>query len=564
MNPYLRKIYQIKYIIHKIINLFVLKSKFKKLFIKCFFSKAYLHKICLMMRGYRHLESENRLDFLLKLKYEISNSVILTIDNRTSSWIFGAGEYSAELIVRQYLVSRLLDSNFNKEILCYFGDKQRVFSYPLPLAWLQIVKDSGIKVNFFTSSLKFRWYVFTCFIGGGAVFAKYILSCIREIFHPAYPRSKPYVFFDGLAASNIPKSSSKPSYDIISWYLKWSNKEKGLATILHRAVSTPESVIDGIRIKSVKTTLPPLTELTSILRYTCWFIVGIMTACLNFCRNHWWIPLMMMEAVKAKALQYVAPAELAKDYLIHNSGWIYRPLWTYEAEKKGANITFYFYSRNCENFKTTEGYSIQANFWHLTNWPRYLVWNESHKAFIYRCISREANVINVGSIWFQDNNEIDVELPNNSIAVFPVQPFRDSYFQAFGLEFDYYVPLNANHFLEDVFYIIQNTRNNLVLKNKRNIGDLIDKSFQKVVSRIISNENVINLDVEISAYRIIQKSRAVISMPFTSTALIAKELGKPSCFYDPFGMIQKDDRASGGIEIVTGKEELSTWLSKVL
>ncbi|MHA8097984.1 polysaccharide biosynthesis PFTS motif protein [Aquirufa aurantiipilula] len=517
-----------------------------------------------MMKGYRRLKSENRLDFLLKLKYEISNSSISSIGKCATPRIFGAGVNSAELIVRQYLVSRLLEPNFNKEILYCFGDQQRVFSYPLPPAWLQIVKDSGIKVNFFTSSLKFRWYVFTCFIGGGAVFVKYILSCIQEIIHPTYPSSKPYVFFDGLVSSNIPKSSSKPSYDILSWYLRWSNKERGLTAILHRAVSTPELAMDGIRIKSVKTTLPPLTKLASILRYTCWFIVGMMTSCLDFFMNHWWNPLIMMEAVKAKALQYVAPAELAKDYLFHNSGWIYRPLWTYEAEKKGANITFYFYSTNCENFKLPQGYSIQANFWDITNWPRYLVWNESQRDFIYRCVSKNANVLKVGSIWFQDNSDIDFQIPDNSVAVFPVQPVKASFYQSLGADFEYYVSLNTNQFLKDCYQVLKEQKSIFVLKNKRDIGKFRDKSFSKLINTIESNVDVMNLDLGISAYRVIQQSKAVISMPFTSTALIAKELGKPSCYYDPLGMIQKDDRASGGIEIVTGKEELSSWLSKVL
>ena len=52
-------------------------------------------------------------------------------------------------------------------------------------------------------------------------------------------------------------------------------------------------------------------------------------------------------------------------------------------------------------------------------------------------------------------------------------------------------------------------------------------------------------------------------MPFTSTALIAKEMGKPSCYYDPHGMIQKDDRAASGIEVITGKSELEIWLANL-
>ncbi|MCZ2473331.1 polysaccharide biosynthesis PFTS motif protein [Aquirufa ecclesiirivi] len=517
-----------------------------------------------MMRGYRQLKSENRLDFILQLKFNISNTAISSVGKNPAQWVFGAGGDSAELIVRQYLVSRLLELNFNKEILYCFGDQQRAFSYPLPPSWLQIVKNSGIKVNFFTSFLKFRWYVFTCFIGGFAVFGKHLLSCIQEIRKPNHTQAKPYVYFDGLVASNIPKSNSKPSYDIISWYLQWSHKEIGISHILHRAGSAAEVIIDGITIKPVLSTIKPITKISSILGYISWFIFGMVLSWLSFFRDRWWNALMMMEAVKAKTVQYLDTTEIAKDYLFHNSGWVYRPLWTYEAEVKGANITFYFYSRNCENFKLPQGYPIQANFWDITNWPRYLVWNESHEDFIYRCVSKNAKVLNVGSIWFQDDSNVEFQIPENSVAVFPVQPLRDSFYQSLGIDFEYYVSINSNQFLEDCHQIVKDQQGILVLKNKRDVGKLLSKSFSKLINTLELNVDVINLDSRISANRVIQHSKAVISMPFTSTALIAKELGKPTCYYDPLGMIQKDDRASSGIEIVTGKKELASWLSKVL
>ena len=53
-------------------------------------------------------------------------------------------------------------------------------------------------------------------------------------------------------------------------------------------------------------------------------------------------------------------------------------------------------------------------------------------------------------------------------------------------------------------------------------------------------------------------------MPFTSTALIAKEMGKPTAYYDPLGLLQKDDRAAHGIDILSGMDELEGWLSVVL
>lgn len=509
------------------------------------------------------MKSESRLDFILKLKFDISQSLIFNADLRPSKLVFGAGQKSAELIVRQFLVSRLLELSFNKEILYCFGDPQRKFSYPLPHNWLQIVSQSGVRVNFLTSSIKFKWYIIKCFLRGSAIFGMYLMTCLKELLKPSYAGIKNYVYFDGLVSSNIPKANSKPSYDIISWYLQWLQKENNILYILHRATSSHELDIHGITIRSVNTTIPPLANIYLVLLYFGWFIQGGLFSLIELLRNHWWHPLMMMEAVKARAVKLLDSSHLAKDYLFHNSGWIYRPLWTYEAEKKGSKITFYFYSRNCENFKSPHGYPIQANFWHITNWSRYLVWNESHEEFIYRCVSKEANVLNVGNIWFQDNSEIDVKIPNNTVAVFPVQPMRESFYQSLGAEMEYYVSMTANQFLNDAYQAIHQSCGIMALKNKRDIGRLLTHSYSNVLNNLLSKKDVLNLDSGISAYRVIQQSKAVISMPFTSTALIARELGKPTCYYDPFGLIQKDDRASSDIEIVTGKRDLERWLSNL-
>ena len=53
-------------------------------------------------------------------------------------------------------------------------------------------------------------------------------------------------------------------------------------------------------------------------------------------------------------------------------------------------------------------------------------------------------------------------------------------------------------------------------------------------------------------------------MPFTSTALIAKHLGKPSIYYDPIDVLDKNDLASHGIKIISELDILKKWLSNIL
>ena len=70
-------------------------------------------------------------------------------------------------------------------------------------------------------------------------------------------------------------------------------------------------------------------------------------------------------------------------------------------------------------------------------------------------------------------------------------------------------------------------------------------------------------DPEISAVKVIEQSDIVISIPFTSTALIARSLGKASAYYDPTGMIAKNDAAGHGIPLLSNYKELFHWVSEV-
>ena len=42
--------------------------------------------------------------------------------------------------------------------------------------------------------------------------------------------------------------------------------------------------------------------------------------------------------------------DLAREYFFNNSTWLYKLLWSYKAEKKGADVSLYYYSTNMEKF----------------------------------------------------------------------------------------------------------------------------------------------------------------------------------------------------------------------
>ena len=84
----------------------------------------------------------------------------------------------------------------------------------------------------------------------------------------------------------------------------------------------------------------------------------------------------------------------------------------------------------------------------------------------------------------------------------------------------------------------------------------ISNGFLKKRDHII-NQFFEAIDSGVSARRLIEECDAIISMPFTSTAIIGKELGKPSIFYDASASIEQYE--SHGIPVLKSKDELKSW-----
>ena len=101
----------------------------------------------------------------------------------------------------------------------------------------------------------------------------------------------------------------------------------------------------------------------------------------------------------------------------------------------------------------------------------------------------------------------------------------------------------------------------MVLKRKRDIGSWAHPRYRALIRQFARSTQFLAVDSDVTAIRVIEKCKVVVSMPFTSTALLGRALGKPSIYYDPQGVVQKDDRAAHGIPIVAGADELNAWMA---
>ena len=105
---------------------------------------------------YKILKEKNKLREIEKIKFEIENTKIKFNRNRLailSKINKESNEINATL--NQIIHHKYINTTFSFKVAqCLAFNK--VFYYPLPDEWIKIVKDKGIKTNFFFSKLLFN------------------------------------------------------------------------------------------------------------------------------------------------------------------------------------------------------------------------------------------------------------------------------------------------------------------------------------------------------------------------------------------------------------------------
>ncbi len=510
------------------------------------------------MRGYRLLKSLGRLGDIASIKSCLTTEKLQIKTEHFSSLLMGKHAPN-ELVVRQYLLAHLGGLSLNKALLLSLGASNKVV-YPLPPQWRPILERHGYHVAHLRSEMLWRLLMLGMVLYGVYKIFKITISSFSTKLS-VDNRFKPYVYFYSLSKQNIPLNDDAKYRNIISWYLQWEKRRRDINEIRHGVDGLKSINIKGIKVVSGMSGIPCLHGSRELGKYILWSSAALALVILDCCRGRWWSALMFSEAGGAALVRILPVGALAREYFFHNSDWIYRPLWSYEAENHGALITFYFYSTNCEYFKRSGRPNVMYLGYQSMTWPRYLVWDKYQAEFIVRAVGRDAIVEVVGPIWFSGEHADFSFDQKTSVAVFDITPHRFSRYCTLGEEFDYFIPEIANLFIEHVSCAIAESGASMLWKRKRDIGRLAHPVYRRFSDEIAMRSHVYSIDPSIAADFVIQSSFAVISRPFTSTAIIAKNMGYPTIYYDPLGEIKKDDPAAHGIQIISGVSNLSAWIS---
>jgi len=511
-----------------------------------------------MLRGYAKLKKSGRLGRIMEAQIALVESSLLIQPSRISKKLFGAAAEKANEAVRDFLISRLALHALNKSLLVSLGKKNGKVVYPLPPKWREILISLGWEVSDLKCSFLWAGYLFRCLGNGVVLLVKKLLRGIGTIFNPIEPIKGKYVYFDGLTENELPQGNEGDSYDVISWYLQWSGRNKEIKIIGHNVKGMAPLSRQGVKVQFLDPLLPP-TGAVEVLRFLLWGSWAVCLCLLDWCRGRWWSPLMFGPCVQSYIARH--QSTYAVDYLFHNSG-ARKPLWLYEVEANGANSTFYFYSTNNETFQLKKQYEPPTAEFRNLQWCRVLAWNKSQSESLQRACFPKSKIKIVGPIWFSDSGKNISIKGNNIIAVFDVPIRKKEIYASLGVSQEYYSASTSKKFIYDILKASIKKQLKIAIKQKgwRKKSNMI-KSHVKLIEVLGKKRNVTLIDPTLSPIKLIKKSSLVISMPYTSTAHFAKHYKKPSCFYDPTGKIHDNDRAAYKIQIISDIKNLEKWIS---
>jgi polysaccharide biosynthesis PFTS motif protein len=525
-----------------------------------------------MMRGYRMLKKDRNLDLINRLYFSFSKLPLLPLKNSAKSLFLGKFSKENNYYLNQYFLFRIYESNFNKKLLQYFGSsKSSRLIFPLPIEAIGLLYKEGIYIAKIPSLI--NWYV-SCFyswIKAGYIFIKIVWHSLgkisKQLFEAQLINGNTAAFLH-INENSLSYSKDHTTFNILNWYISWKkekyiNAEDGKEIqIIHEVPQVLDFTYKNISVAYRRSILPKIDSLPGLIKFSACSILLLVYSLFQLLLGNWRFALMSGEIIKLLQIRYSKSSAIPRELFFNNSSWIYRPLWSYEAESKGCDVYFYFYSTNIEMLDNKKSLG-----WDIVTWPKYLVWDTFSRDFLIKNVplKNEIEIEVVGPIDFVDSDKPEPQIPENSFAIFDVQPVRESFYRRLGLPNEYYTPSTSNKFINDVFSIIKSFDANFVLKRKRDIVNLIHPKYNNYINNISVEAGFLEIDPSTNPLKFINKVRGVICMPFTSVALVAHQHGIPAVFYDPIGFINPEhSNLSHGLPLLNSPEQLSQWISGLL
>lgn len=457
---------------------------------------------------------------------------------------------------RQYLLAATLYTELQPAVLLAVDG--RPASVAAPHAWRAYLQAEGLHLKPVASIIRYVGLALLHGLRGVSSAVRIVAASVRGQLRSA--PSSPYHVLMSLPPSLLSAGGYGRRESLVGW----------LADRVGDAPLWIESrrVAYGLPSNCIVTAsaLPRLSG-GDYLRFSCGAVRALAVAFIGLLVGRPQMMLLAHDMVQLAHARSVGAGGLARSYTAENSQWIHRPLYTVWAEfVAGSKSQMLFYATNMDEalrYGTKYGAPTFLPGYQIMSWSDYLVWDNYHADLVRAWGHVHSNISVVGTIPLTDSAMPIPDLPPRSVAIFDVTPFKPARLARMGLVSAYYNATVATDFLRQCLDALLSVDGTLVLKQKRDIGNHAHFCYRLEIERLKANPRVVILDPGISAGRLVGMCDAVVSMPFSSPGLFAKDAGIPAGFFDATETIIASERQPHGLPLLRGEPALRQWLADV-
>ena len=490
--------------------------------IKKFYIKEVIDKNCLS-------EIRKIWDNLNKTYFEEFDYNLLVIENIDKS-------------LNQYIRQFLLRLNFINGYLFFCKSKNIKFVYPLPNKMLKIIDQSGFRVNFFLSRL--LW----------------ILLIISNIFYSLFL----FIYFlIRIFLTNFEKKKTENKFDFCFPNLN----PIGQITNINKWINNQYQIQNFNLYFSEKSAILANIKKFSYIKFTAWFLKSFSFSITKLLTLRWYNIFLLPESIKAAVVKYSEYEYPKKNiYLWINN--IYRPIWTIVKSDNRYDTTL-IYGGSFDEILLNGKSNFEPDWigTEICTWDKHLVLDNQHQKFIHQKYSIKIKSEIIKKPLLLSTEKIKVDLPEKYIAVFAYENNKINLGIGSYTDYEYSSGRKYIHgklifdFYNDLLDICKKNQIILLTKRKRKSKislKLVDTFFKN----LNKDKNFLEVDHRSDVMKIIENSKGCISLPITSTAMLAREANIPSAFYDPYNWINKNDPSLSNIDVFD-YEKLNNFIKKI-
>ena len=446
----------------------------------------------------------------------------------------------SDLLLHGQIVKSVITSNLRKKKI----------TYPLSAQWIDIFYQNGLPVRKYASLVKFYHYQIQKLLKNHAKAILIALHRNKKVFEL---HNNSALIHTELTESRV-QLISPGRMSFTSWL-----KDKKIVE---------QNTEEIYFLRGNKSYLSNEIEVNQMFKFD---LVKTLVDCYKLVsKSHFQFMKLFLIAPNL-VLEYINLNEdisenISKLIIPSAQGWI-KSTWHVKIEELGTEIIYVNLSDSSEPSMTFDQ-NFPVNWYFFSQWKNMSVCSDNQQLIIdsQRLGSNASKVKVLGVPDWQDSGELLIDRDHVYISVFDFEPQKGHYGFSCNNDSGYSDIQNTLKFIKSISDIAKKIETYVVYKPKRSVPDV--KRYQEYKNTLkntsITNKYFIVAEETIAPRRIILNSAASIQMPFTSTALIAKEHNISTCFYDIVGQVNSNDPGANGVKIIKSEKILTDWIVEQL